>query len=131
MSGEQLNLLAKIREEIPVWFLQYETRNIEYTGLLYKLAIAYGLVDERILALNDSLLQSLIHEVKKDDEGGLITPFYLLSLRTIAMLEFCQIDCYTLEDHGFNLRISAILKYIRETQNEEIRNALACQNYSC
>lgn len=117
------NLLA-FKDILPEWFYTYESKNIEFMSMGYKLAVAFQLLRAKHISLEDIQLRALLDNFNSSNESDLITSSYFSLITKVAMLKYCTEGCFE-QDEPVNHKGIAITKYLHKIENDEIREAIA------
>lgn len=130
LSQVQYDLLDQFEEDLPSWFVKYEKKNIEYTGISFKL---YTVSTQRHTGTFSGVLPAeyveIINKFDTEDEIALFSHFYVLSLNDAAYLKYCSDDCYgeDVDVKLINLRMAG-LAFGQEIKNEKVRQVYFALN---
>ncbi len=130
LTVEQQTLLTAYKSKVPDWFVEYESKNLYYTGLSFKLFAAkrQRYKEPKKGNLPETLFQN-INDLDLQDEAALLSIFYTESLTDAARLKFCTDECLLSGPSKIVAQCTALLKLGYQIQNEQVRNLFLARNF--
>lgn len=127
LTNIQLGLLESHKANLPEWFENFETKDIEYFSTFF--ALGNRFFHEGFKSLKDfpDEYKKMVSEVDLNDEFGMLTDIYYPLIEDISFLIHCGKSCNSEDDIRFEFLRTASLEFGKSLKNNKVRQIFFAQ----